>query len=79
MVVADPGGVRIGSGASTLWCLMEVLVAEGCGESGADRWREVLANLSRVEVESLRQLLTGDGFDAEIEKLVDASQIDRQP
>ena len=26
LVVADPGGKRIGSGASTLWCLMEVLM-----------------------------------------------------
>ena len=40
--------------------------------------REIFPNLSGVEVEPLRQLLTGNGFDAEIEELVDASQVDRQ-
>jgi hypothetical protein len=38
---------------------------------------EIFPNLSRVEVESFRQLLTRDGLDAEIEQLINASQVDR--
>ncbi len=48
VVVADPGGMRVGSGGSTLFCLMEVLGRE-LGEAGAaadsNRWLEVLASL----------------------------------
>ncbi len=48
MVVADPGGRRIGSGGSTLCCLMEVL-ARRLGRSlrtaGPKEWLEVLRKL----------------------------------
>jgi hypothetical protein len=40
--------------------------------------REVLSDLGRVEVEPLCQLLAGDGFDTEVEELIDASQVDRE-
>jgi len=46
LVVADPGGKRIGSGGSTLYCLMEVLnqhLEPGAG--GPDSWEETLRNL----------------------------------
>lgn len=46
MAVADPGGRRIGSGGSTLWCLLHVLARELESEadrSNHDKWREVLA------------------------------------
>ena len=48
IVVADPGGVRIGSGGSTLYCLMEVLRRRlGCdlAKSGPRRWEEILRDL----------------------------------
>jgi len=48
MVVADPGGRRIGSGGSTLYCLMEVLSRRLGGElrkSGPEQWRSVLWGL----------------------------------
>ena len=48
IVVADPGGKRIGSGGSTLYCLMEVLRRALHGRLGAakpDEWEEVLRNL----------------------------------
>ncbi|MGA2255420.1 MAG: L-fucokinase, partial [Thermoguttaceae bacterium] len=49
LVVADPGGRRVGSGGSTICCLMEVLCremgdrAEGLGDS--DQWKETLQRL----------------------------------
>lgn len=48
IVVADPGGKRIGSGGSTLYCLMEVLhkrLGRDVAKSGPRRWEEVLAGL----------------------------------
>ncbi|MEK7996165.1 MAG: L-fucokinase, partial [Planctomycetota bacterium] len=48
IVVADPGGKRVGSGGSTLYCLMEVLRRELHGRleaAGPDEWEEVLRNL----------------------------------
>ncbi|MHC4116778.1 MAG: fucose pyrophosphorylase domain-containing protein [Planctomycetota bacterium] len=48
LVVADPGGKRIGSGGSTLYCLMEVLnrqLAPGSLAGGPDAWKKVLADL----------------------------------
>jgi len=46
LVVADPGGKRIGSGGSTLCCLMEVLQRElGDNAAGAESFREVLGSL----------------------------------
>lgn len=44
MVVADPGGKRIGSGGSTIFCLMKVLERELSGEALADpaAWEAVL-------------------------------------
>jgi galactokinase/mevalonate kinase-like predicted kinase len=48
LVVADPGGKRIGSGGSTLCCLMEVLNQQ-CGQEkdagGPDLWEKMLRNL----------------------------------
>ncbi len=48
MVVADPVGVRIGSGGSTLYCLMEVLnrrLGNKLKNAGRDVWEEVLNKL----------------------------------
>lgn len=48
IVVADPGGRRIGSGGSTLYCLMEVLhrrLGRDVAKSGPRRWGQVLAAL----------------------------------
>jgi galactokinase/mevalonate kinase-like predicted kinase len=48
MVVADPGGRRIGSGGSTLCCLMEVLtrrLGRGLRRAGPEEWLEVLRKL----------------------------------
>ncbi|MHC4510850.1 MAG: fucose pyrophosphorylase domain-containing protein [Planctomycetota bacterium] len=48
IVVADPGGKRIGSGGSTLYCLMEVVSRElEQDPNAADRdvWEEVLRSL----------------------------------
>ncbi len=48
IVVADPGGKRIGSGGSTLYCLMEVLdrhFQRRAGAAGPDGWEEALGNL----------------------------------
>ncbi|UCE50455.1 MAG: hypothetical protein JSW47_09880, partial [Phycisphaerales bacterium] len=48
LVVADPGGKRIGSGGSTLHCLMEVLnqrPEHEEGPSGPDSWEKTLGNL----------------------------------
>jgi len=48
IVVADPGGRRVGSGGSTLYCLMEVLRRQLAGQlkaAGPDGWEEVLRNL----------------------------------
>ena len=48
IVVADPGGKRVGSGGSTLYCLMEVLRRELRGRlkvAGPDEWEEALAGL----------------------------------
>jgi galactokinase/mevalonate kinase-like predicted kinase len=48
IVVADPGGKRVGSGGSTLYCLMEVLrreLRERLEAAGLDEWEEVLRNL----------------------------------
>ncbi len=48
MVVADPGGRRIGSGGSTLYCLMEVLtrrLGRGLRTAGPKEWLEVLRKL----------------------------------
>lgn len=48
IVVADPGGKRIGSGGSTLYCLMEVLhrrLGSRLAKSSARDWEQVLAEL----------------------------------
>ncbi len=45
MVVADPAGVRIGSGGSTLYCLMEVLNRRLGGDAGRNVWEEALRKL----------------------------------
>ena len=46
LVVPDPAARRVGSGGSTIHCLMEVLrSAPGGCDGGAERWREVLAGL----------------------------------
>jgi galactokinase/mevalonate kinase-like predicted kinase len=48
IVVADPGGKRVGSGGSTLYSLMEVLnrhSGQYTGKGGPDSWQEILANL----------------------------------
>jgi fucokinase len=48
IVIADPAGVRIGSGGSTLYCLMEVLsrsLGDGLKDAGRDGWETVLKNL----------------------------------
>ncbi len=48
IVVADPGGKRVGSGGSTLCCLMEVLrrqIAGGKRKVGPRDWEEVLGRL----------------------------------
>jgi fucokinase len=49
LAVADPGGKRVGSGGSTVWCLLKVLERELGVESskGLDpkAWTEVLSRL----------------------------------
>jgi len=47
LVVADPGGRRVGSGGSTLYCLLEVLNRQLGDVAGrrSDAWREVLGDL----------------------------------
>jgi fucokinase len=48
MVVPDPGGKRIGSGGSTLCCLMEVLnrqLERGTITEGPDMWEKILRGL----------------------------------
>ena len=48
LVVADPGGKRIGSGGSTLYCLMEVLnqqLERGAVAGGPDSWEKILRKL----------------------------------
>ena len=48
IVVADPGGRRIGSGGSTLYCLMEVLrrrLGDRLANSDARDWEQTLAEL----------------------------------
>ncbi len=48
LVVADPGGRRIGSGGSTLYCLMEVLahqLGRRLARSNPTAWGQVLAEL----------------------------------
>ena len=49
LVVPDPGARRIGSGGSTIHCLMEVLARELAGRQGAlrdhQRWAEALRKL----------------------------------
>jgi fucokinase len=48
MVVPDPGGRRVGSGGSTLFCLMEVLrrrLGRQAGRAGSDAWERTLAGL----------------------------------
>lgn len=48
IVVADPGGRRVGSGGSTICCLLEVLRRETAGTPQAarpDAWREILCGL----------------------------------
>jgi galactokinase/mevalonate kinase-like predicted kinase len=48
IVVADPGGRRVGSGGSTLYCLMEVLrrrLGNRLAKSDARDWEGVLAGL----------------------------------
>ena len=48
LAVADPGGRRIGSGGSTLWCLMAVLrdrLGTHWGEAGGDEWKAALGGL----------------------------------
>ena len=48
MVVPDPGGKRIGSGGSTLYCLMEVLnqqLKRSAIAEGPDAWEKILRGL----------------------------------
>ena len=48
VVVADPGGRRIGSGGSTLYCLAEVLrrrLGRDCHRCGPDAWERALGEL----------------------------------
>ncbi len=48
IVVPDPGGKRVGSGGSTLYCLMEVLRRELDGQlraAGPDEWEEIFGYL----------------------------------
>ena len=49
LAIADPGGVRVGSGGSTIFCLMRVLERELAGEglraAGPRAWRETLDRL----------------------------------
>ncbi|MHC4221173.1 MAG: fucose pyrophosphorylase domain-containing protein, partial [Planctomycetota bacterium] len=48
MVVADPGGKRIGSGGSTLYCLMQVLqrrLGKDVKKAGVDVWEKLLGEL----------------------------------
>jgi fucokinase len=48
LVVPDPGGRRVGSGGSTLFCLLEVLrqhLREGAGRSSPETWEQVLGEL----------------------------------
>ncbi len=48
IVVADPGGKRIGSGGSTLYCLMEVLrrrLGRDLAKSRPTAWEEILRDL----------------------------------
>ncbi len=48
IVVADPGGKRVGSGGSTLYCLMEVLgqqLDQNAGVTDPDAWEEALRKL----------------------------------
>lgn len=48
LVVADPGGKRIGSGGSTLYCLIEALnrqVGKGAGATGPQAWEKILDGL----------------------------------
>ncbi len=45
LVIADPGGRRVGSGGSTIFCLMELLNRELAPEGGIDdrrAWKELL-------------------------------------
>ncbi len=48
LVVGDPGGKRVGSGGSTLYCLMQVIERE-LGNSAADtgpaQWQELLSSM----------------------------------
>jgi len=49
IVLADPKGMRIGSGGSTLFCIMEVIRREqtrsGGALKGSDRWQEILEGI----------------------------------
>jgi fucokinase len=48
MVVPDPGGKRIGSGGSTLYCLMEVLnqqLERSATARGPEVWEKILRSL----------------------------------
>jgi fucokinase len=48
MVVPDPGGKRIGSGGSTLYCLMEVLnrhLGQNSQAGRPEEWEKILRNL----------------------------------
>jgi len=49
LVLADPGGQRIGSGGSTIYCMMQVLNREMATAGGdlrtPEQWREILADL----------------------------------
>ena len=48
MVVPDPGGKRIGSGGSTLYCLMDVLnqqLKRSAEAGGPDAWEKILRGL----------------------------------
>ncbi len=48
LVVADPGGRRVGSGGSTLYCLLNVLnqrLGEKAASSRPDVWQEILSEL----------------------------------
>jgi len=48
LVVADPGGKRIGSGGSALYCLIEVLNRESCQNShrlDIEGWQNILKDL----------------------------------
>ena len=63
LVVADPMGKRVGSGGSTLVCLMRVLAAEIQRTAGATRPRDLRRPLERI-LRGLRILILHAGGDS---------------